>query len=65
MMMYSTWWISLLCIYGLIDVIHTRNEDSRNGRRMSDLRCFIIGRRKTGRTAEMGKGESEENINVA
>ncbi|KAG7282161.1 hypothetical protein CRUP_034908 [Coryphaenoides rupestris] len=31
MRMDSTWWISLLCIYGLMDVIHTSDVDPRNG----------------------------------
>ena len=65
MMMYSTWLISLLFIYGLMDVIHTRNGDSRNGRRMIDLRCFIIGRRKTGRSLLLRWVKaSVKNINV-
>uniref|UniRef100_A0A8C5BIL4 ADAM metallopeptidase domain 22 n=1 Tax=Gadus morhua TaxID=8049 RepID=A0A8C5BIL4_GADMO len=48
-----------------MDVIHTRNGDSRNGRRMIDLRCFIIGRRKTGRSLLLRWVKaSVKNINV-
>ncbi|XP_030225616.1 disintegrin and metalloproteinase domain-containing protein 22 isoform X1 [Gadus morhua] len=40
MMMYSTWLISLLFIYGLMDVIHTRNGDSRNGNALSSAKSL-------------------------
>ncbi|CAL8290770.1 unnamed protein product [Merluccius merluccius] len=43
MMMWSTWWISLLCVSGLMDVIHTSNGDSRNGNALSALQSLRGG----------------------
>nr|XP_046188290.1 disintegrin and metalloproteinase domain-containing protein 22-like [Oncorhynchus gorbuscha] len=39
MTMYRRWWISLLCVYGLMCLVHSRNHIPRNGDALSQAKA--------------------------
>ncbi|CDQ69245.1 unnamed protein product [Oncorhynchus mykiss] len=49
MTMYRRWWISLLCVYGLMCIVHSSNHIPRNGDALSQAKAVRDASRFAGK----------------